>query len=184
MIIFQLSILAIYNNMNSKIIIRDFEKQDLKKVIKITEESHEYPDNISKWSKKELEKYIPLMKYFLVAEINGQVVGYIDSFSDDSRYDSEWFNFFIGKKQENNWNNFLYLDQVAIDKQFRRKGVMTKLIETLLNKAQRDFEIICSSYRSNPKNIPSEKYFNKKKLMKIDIIKTKDNAEYQMFIIR
>lgn len=59
-----------------------------------------------------------------VAEVDGKVVGYI-SFSDRIRED-EW----CGK--------YYTLDHLIVDEKHRRKGYGTKLLEALLQKAQKD----------------------------------------------
>ncbi len=71
-----------------------------------------------------------------VAEVNGEVVGYI-SFSEKIRED-EWCG------------RYLRLDHLIVDEKHRRKGYGTKLLEFLLQKAQKyDANVLADTFTKN-----------------------------------
>jgi len=71
-----------------------------------------------------------------VAEVDGEVVGYI-SFSE--------------KIHEDEWcGRYLRLDHLIVDEKHRRKGYGTKLLEFLLQKAQKDdTNVVADTFTKN-----------------------------------
>ena len=90
------------------LLVRECREKDIGDILKIEKES--FSDC---WRKETLEKELSLpFSYFLVAEVNKEVVGYLISWIIDEVCE---------------------LNRIAVSKRFRGKGVGKKLITSLIN---------------------------------------------------
>ncbi|MEO2069225.1 MAG: ribosomal protein S18-alanine N-acetyltransferase [Desulfurobacteriaceae bacterium] len=90
------------------LLVRECREEDIGDILKIERES--FSDC---WSKETLEKELSLpFSYFLVAEVNKEVVGYLISWIIDEVCE---------------------LNRIAVSKRFRGKGIGKKLITSLIN---------------------------------------------------
>ena len=69
---------------------------------------------------------------FLVAELNGDVVGYLLAFSPEDDIDGEEFHWF-----REHVPTSLYVDQVAVHARYRRRGIGRALYDEVLAAARR-----------------------------------------------
>lgn len=89
-------------------VIRELKEEDLAEVLEISKESFTIPWSLKSFMNEFLSKYSILK----VAELNGQIVGYI----------------VIRKLFEE-----AEILSIAVKKEFRRRGIATKLIENILD---------------------------------------------------
>jgi len=165
------------------IIIRQYNKSDIKTVVKIIKESYEDPLNISPRSKKEIEALLPEFVNFWIASIRGKVVGFLTAFDNKSKYSSPWFDKTKELASKYDWNSFLYIDTVAVITNARRKGVLSKLINKLIEKSKENYYIITFDTRATPPNKAIIQYANKKKFKKIKTFTAPNKIKYHIYIL-
>ena len=74
---------------------------------------------IQERTRREFAKLLAISKYFIVTESNGEIVGYAIILDEDAPYsENEIFSFYPIK-----YKNFVFIDQVAVRPDHRRKGV-------------------------------------------------------------
>lgn len=168
--------------MQEGIAIRDFRKTDLDKVADIIRKSYEEPTNISLRSKEELQALLSEFRDFIIAEADGSVVGFLTTFNHTSNYSSPWFDRTVNLAKQRKWRSYLYIDTCAVSADFRRKGIMLKLVGTLLDRHRNDYDAITFDVRYNPPNIPMLKYAKRQNCSKAEEFKAPNGSTYALFI--
>lgn len=168
--------------MQESIIIRDFRKSDLDEVAEIIRKSYEKPTNICLRSKDELQVLLPEIRDFIIAETDGSAVGFLITFDHASKHSSPWFDQTVSLAKKRRWKSYLYIDTCAVLEGFRRRGIMLKLVDTLLAKHKNDYDAITFDTRYNPPNNPMLKYAKKENCSKADVFKAPNGSTYAIFI--
>ena len=112
-------------------IVRDAKREDLPAILKINN-SLSYPKNkdgflIQKRSLEEFEKLFHISKHFLVSEIDGKVIGYLIVLDESADYlENKLFSFYV-----NNYDAFVFVDQIALLPEFHGKGIGKALYKKL-----------------------------------------------------
>jgi uncharacterized protein len=70
----------------------------------------------------DLEDLFRFSSFFRVAELGGKLLAYLAAFSADVRYAGEEFLWFLSR-----YADFLYIDQVAVAPEHRRRGIASLL---------------------------------------------------------
>lgn len=130
-------------------IFRQVKKEDFEKFLEIKLKFlDEY--GISKKTKKfiltEFNKY--LKRILILAEENGDLIGYI-----------------AGEVEKNNYEKYGYISEIFIKKEYRNKGIASKLKDEFLNELKKQKISLCR-IDVNPNNLALEVY--KKWGFKID----------------
>lgn len=122
--------------------VRQAKREDIEEINRLTLQMHNHLGRLVgiKFILDDLEEEFfdesDSLDEVYVAEVNGEVVGYI-SFSEKIRED-EWCG------------RYLRLDHLIVDEKHRRKGYGTKLLEFLLQKAQKDdANVIADTFTKN-----------------------------------
>ena len=121
---------------------------------------------------QELENLISLSSYNLVAIDQGAVVGFIVCLREGASYGSENYKFFLSKLKK-----FLYVDRVAIHKDYRRAGLGKKIYENIFLEAKQDILPIALEVNTEPLNQPSLNFHEK---MGFDQVGTKDFHDHSV----
>jgi predicted GNAT superfamily acetyltransferase len=114
-----------------KTTIRPATATDLEHLVPINH-TLQYPERqgsflVQKRQKEDFEKLFSISRHFLVPEIDGKVVGYLTVLNEDADYmENEIFAYFA-----NNYDNFVYVDQIAVDPSIQHQGVGRALYEAL-----------------------------------------------------
>ena len=121
---------------------------------------------------QELENLISLSSYNLVAIDQGSVVGFIVCLREGTSYGSENYKFFLNKLKK-----FLYVDRVAIHKDYRRAGLGKAVYRNIFLEAKKDILPIALEVNTEPLNQPS---LNFHELMGFDQVGTKDFHDHSV----
>lgn len=113
-----------------------------------------------------LKDLVSLSFYNLIAISNDRVVGFIICLRERSSYGSENYKFFAKKLKK-----FLYVDRVAIHKDYRRAGLGTAIYEDIFLQAQKEHLPVVLDVYTKPINQPSLNFHQR---MGFDQIGTKD----------
>jgi len=121
---------------------------------------------------QELENLISLSSYNLVAIDQGSVVGFIVCLREGTNYGSENYKFFLNKLKK-----FLYVDRVAIHKDYRRAGLGKAVYRNIFLEAKKDILPIALEVNTEPLNQPS---LNFHELMGFVQVGTKDFHDHSV----
>ena len=121
---------------------------------------------------QELENLISLSSYNLVAMDGDAVIGFIVCLREGTSYGSENYKFFSKKLKK-----FLYVDRVAIHKDYRRAGLGKAVYRNIFLEAKKDILPIALEVNTEPLNQPS---LNFHELMGFDQVGTKDFHDHSV----
>ena len=111
----------------SEICIRDVEERDFPFILNVNEV------NVEVLSPMDLERtkyFCDTAEMFRVAEVDGELAGFLIAVREGTDYDSEnyvWFS--------EHYPEFLYIDRIVIDEPFRSAGVGRKFYEDVRDHA-------------------------------------------------
>ena len=122
--------------------IRELGPKDYPSILRINRES---APGVFELDDTELSSLHELCEYSKVIEIDGETAGYILALGKGLHYDGEEYGWFC----ENLEADFLYIDQVAIGEQWKRKGCGKELYRDLEKFARRNFKsaLVCEVNR-------------------------------------
>jgi predicted GNAT superfamily acetyltransferase len=121
---------------------------------------------------QDLENLISLSAYNLVAVDQGSVVGFIICMREGTNYGSENYKFFLQKLKK-----FLYVDRVAITKDYRRAGLGKAIYEKIFLEAKKNVLPLALEVNTEPLNQPS---LNFHELMGFDRVGSKDFHDHSV----
>ena len=140
------------------------------KILSISKgESSEYLDSIytlnqkntpevgSLTNEEHLKKLLSQSNILLCAFNQSSLIGFMVCMFEGSKYQSENYLFF-----SNQLSQFIYIDRIAIDLPFRRKGLGTKFYSELV-RIRGNRSVICCEVNSKPPNEPSIRFHKKNK---------------------
>jgi len=143
--------------------VRQAKREDIEEINRLTVQMHNHLGRLVgvKFTQKDLEEEFfsesDSLDGVYVAEVNRKVVGYI-SFSNIIRED-EW----CGRNYR--------LEHIIVDEKHRRKGYGTKLLEALLQKAQKDdANVVADTFVNNEGTIEFYKSLGFKPLETIFVL--------------
>jgi len=146
--------------------VRQAKREDIEEINRLTVQMHNHLGRLVgvKFTQKDLEEEFlsesDSLDGVYVAEVNRKVVGYI-SFSNIIRED-EW----CGRSYR--------LEHIIVDEKHRRKGHGTKLLEALLQKAQKDdANVVADTFVNNEGTIEFYKSLGFKPLETIFVLDRK-----------
>ena len=123
-------------------------------------------------SKKHLTKLLELSAYNLLILKGDEVIGFIICMREGSAYGSENYKFFSRKLKK-----FLYVDRVAIEKNYRREGLGKAIYDDIFNEAKIENLPIALEVNTEPVNQPSLNFHEK---MGFDQIGAKEFADHSV----
>lgn len=132
--------------------IRLIEQKDLTKVWELNEFS---VPNVSSISIAELEWFTQESKLFVVAEDQDHIVGFMVVMAPGSAYKSLNYQYFSG-----HYSDFHYVDRIVIAKEYRGKGVGSKLYQHLFDRVSSG--VITCEVNLKPYNEDSIKFHSSK----------------------
>ena len=144
-------------------------------------------DNVPEVGSTSIEEFNNLVQnsdFNLCATFEEKIVGFLISFQDTSKTKS--FMYKIKHKNFNEFknriNNFMYIDRIAIDVDYRNNGLATIFYEHLLEHClEVDVENLSAEINLLPtKNEPSLKFHEKLQFIQIDTKKYNDEYEVSL----
>ena len=107
-------------------------------------------------SVEKLRELLNMSSLVLAARVNNEIIGFVICLQAGEAYTSLNYKF-ISKKAK----NFVYIDRIAIKKNYRRSGIGKSLYELIFNYSEKfDLPIYCE-VNTKPKNQPSLEFHKK-----------------------
>ena len=110
------------------IIIRNFEKKDYDRILKLNDESVCF---LSPLTNERLNSLITQSEIFNVIEVDGVVEAFVLALREGKEYDSInylWFS--------DHYDRFLYIDRIVVSLKMHRKGLGNMLYHSVFNDAK------------------------------------------------
>ncbi len=124
------------NDSKNPIVYREAKESDLEGVIKVnhlSQRSKKTSGLIQKRTLKDFHKLFDISKRFIIAEQNGVIIGYVIVLDESAEYlENEIFSFF-----PKNYDNFVFVDSVAVHPDFRRKKVAKGMYNRFLSEEKK-----------------------------------------------
>lgn len=135
--------------------IRKAEKKDYTQILKLNQKDVEM---LSPLDDSLLSKMDELSEIFQVIEQEDRIVAFILAFKDGCNYWSDNYRWFL-----DNYTNFIYIDRIVIDENYRKQGLASKLYENVCDYAQKNsYNILCAEIDIEPEyNYPSISFHRK-----------------------
>jgi hypothetical protein len=139
-------------------------KYDLKSILSLNQESI---PAVSNSNIEMMKHFLIICEYFKVLIINGKIVGFLNALLPSKEYNSEhyqWFN--------DNYDSFIYIDRIIINKSYHNQGYGTIFYDDLINLVKNTSLDIACEINSKPYNKQSINFHKKygfKKVGKKDI---------------
>jgi uncharacterized protein len=95
--------------------LRDVESADLDTILAINNNAG---DSILPIDGARMARFLEIARYFKVAEVDGQIAGFLIALTPEADYDSQNFRWFKSRYAE-----FVYIDRVVMTPNFRRSGI-------------------------------------------------------------
>ncbi len=135
--------------------IRKALKKDYSEILKLNQKDVEM---LSPLDETLLSKMDELSEIFLVIEQDKKIVAFILAFRDKCDYWSDNYKWFL-----NNYTNFIYIDRIVIDENYRKLGLAKELYENLFDYALNNkYDLVCAEIDIEPEyNYPSIRFHKK-----------------------
>ncbi|MGH3471031.1 MAG: GNAT family N-acetyltransferase [Nocardioidaceae bacterium] len=127
-------------------LLRRFVEADAEAVLKLNEES---VWALSPLDLTGLRTHQDSAAHCVAVEEDGQVAAFAIAYAPGSGYDSVNYLWFAGRFDE-----FFYLDRIAVGKTFRRRGIATLIYDELETRAAPHLRMVCE-VNSDPPNLGS-----------------------------
>ncbi len=145
--------MAAINVMNSdqSIRLRDVNAADLDTILAINNNSGE---SILPIDRARMARFLEIARYFRVAEINGQVAGFLIALTPEADYDSPNFTWF-----KTHYPEFVYIDRVVMTQDHRRSGIGRLFYADVLSFAEVRQPILVTEVFTQPRDDVSLLFF-------------------------
>jgi predicted GNAT superfamily acetyltransferase len=139
---------------------REITNRDIDGILALNESSIFY---LSPLSHERLADLLKQAVYQKAVEIDGRMVSFILAFDHAALYDSPNYLWF-----KRRYRNFLYIDRIVVQKEFRLKGVADYLYRQLFHFArEKNYAWIACEIDIDPPNVGSLKFHEKYKFFEV-----------------
>ena len=162
------------------------------KIIKISSENlvdchrinQENTPEVGSVTLEELQNSLDNSDYNLCAVVDNEVVGFVICFQD-----TETTNSYMGDIDHKNFSeisqrigDFLYIDRIAVDKNYRKKSIGSKLYNEVVNFAEMNsISYLTAEINLLPsKNTPSFRFHEKFYFTELDTVKYSEDYEVSL----
>ena len=117
-------------------------------------------------SVKTLSDFINLLELsdeILLSYVDNHITGFMVCFDEKSNYSSLNYKYFL-----KNYSDFLYIDRIAISKNYRGIGMGSALYKMLIEKYRKTKNIICCEVNIEPINTISLNFHSRFNFQKVD----------------
>ena len=133
--------------------IRNVEQADLSAVLALNEQS---VPAVNSLTAEEMERFVGESASFRVAEFSSSIAGFLICLPPDAPYDSPNFRW-LNQRYE----DFLYIDRIAVAPAFRRRGVASALYNDAVAIAGSQFRMLACEVNLRPRNRESLDFHNR-----------------------
>ena len=137
----------------SKIVIRDIKDNELNDIYIINQAN---VPNLGTLTFEQLLLLKELSSYFKVAIVEGEIAGFVIALKENKAYNSENYKYFTQNYQE-----FIYIDRIAILKKFQKQSIGKLLYKDIEQKFKNNSKFMLAEVNTNPKNEQSIKFHQK-----------------------
>lgn len=132
---------------------------------------------VAELDQKELDRLLLNAAFFRIAELYNTIAAYLIAFTRDSDYDGQEFLRF-----RDNQDNFLYIDQVAVSKHSRRRGIATELYRDAIEFASvHRIDRLCCEVNIIPPNPGSMEFHYRLAFIRTGTMTTVDQRTVALF---
>ena len=124
--------------------IRDIQKNDLARVLEINQQS---VPGMNSLKMDDMEWFAEVAEYFRVAEIDGEIAGFLICLLPETDYHSynlRWLN--------ERYKDFFYVDRIAVASEFKRCGVAGSLYRDAASRVPAGCEMLVCEVNVRPRN--------------------------------
>lgn len=153
--------------------IREVQENDLEKVLKLNEAAVPHVTSIPL---SDFKAFINNATYFLVAEKNGEVVGFVIALNEGSKYESLNYKFF-----NSHYTNFTYIDRIVVEKEQRGQGLGSKFYNEI--KLRMKSNILCCEVNIKPPNPNSMSFHQKNGFVEMSKLVTENGTKVVSLLV-
>jgi uncharacterized protein len=125
--------------------IRAIADDDADAVLALNEESVE---SLAPMAPDDLARFRALTPHSVVCEVDGEVAAFAIAYAPGTAYDS--VNYIWHSER---FDDFLYLDRIAVSTRFRRRGIATALYDAMEDLASEHRRMVCEIYSDPPNEV-------------------------------
>jgi uncharacterized protein len=125
--------------------IRAMTDSDVDEVLALNEESVEA---LVSMAADDLARFRNLTSHTLVCEVDGEVAAFAIAYAPGTAYDS--VNYLWHAER---FDDFLYLDRIAVSTRHRRRGIATALYDAMEDLARERGRMVCEIYSDPPNDV-------------------------------
>lgn len=126
-------------------LLRNVERSDLQRVLSINQGA---VPNMNSLELADIERFAAAAAYFRVLEIDSRIAAFLLVLDATTDYDSINYRWFRER-----YTDFLYIDRIAVDPSFQRRGLGQALYEDLFAEVRRrEVERLCAEVNLQPPN--------------------------------
>jgi predicted GNAT superfamily acetyltransferase len=144
---------------------------DVHHVLALNEESVEA---LVPMSPDDLTRFRGLTSHTLVCEVDGVVAAFAIAYAPKTEYDSVNYLWHADR-----FDDFLYLDRIAVSTQHRRRGIATALYDAMEEVARAHGRMVCEIY-SDPPNTVSIAFHTSRGYREVGRLRLADGHEVVM----
>lgn len=135
--------------------IRNAIKSDYCEILKLNQKDVEM---LSPLDEDLLSKMDELSEIFNVMEYNSKIAAFILAFKNGCDYWSDNYRWFLDR-----YSNFIYVDRIVIDEDYRKRGLAQRLYEYIFDYAcENSIDLVCAEIDIEPDfNLPSIRFHKK-----------------------
>jgi uncharacterized protein len=132
-------------------VLRDVVAADLDSILAINNNAGE---SILPIDRQRMSNFLDIARYFKVAEVDGQIAGFLIALTPEANYDSPNFMWFRSRYPE-----FLYIDRVVLTPNFRRSGLGRLFYADILSFAETRQPLLVTEVFIEPRDNVSLVFF-------------------------
>jgi uncharacterized protein len=127
------------------VLIRPMTNADVEAVLALNEESVEA---LVPMAEADLVKFRGMTSHTLVCETDGVVAAFAIAYAPGTAYDSVNYLWHADR-----FDDFLYLDRIAVSTAHRRRGIATALYDAMEDVARQHGRMVCEIYSDPPNDV-------------------------------
>ena len=105
---------------------------------------------------EDFQLLVDLSEFILAFKDNNRVIGFILLMREGNKYHSENYKYMSSR-----FDKFLYIDRIAIQKNYRRRGLGEKIYSEVISKSKKlNLDVLCE-VNTRPRNDPSIAFHKK-----------------------
>ena len=156
-------------------ILRNVEGPDLHRVLSINQDA---VPNMNSLELGDIERFAAEAAWFRAVEIDSEIAAFIIVLGADTDYESINYRWFRER-----YTDFLYIDRIAVDPRFHRRGLGRALYQDLFAEVlRRDIARICAEVNLQPPNPGSIAFHREMGFVQVGELEHPGEKKVAMFV--